>query len=59
MKKVITRINKMRKNAASVYLPALLVQDSAFPLECGKVLVEINDKTLVISQCSQTSSEKG
>lgn len=55
MKKVITRINKMRKNAASVYLPALLVQDSAFPLDCGKVLVEIIDKTLVISQCSQTS----
>jgi len=55
MKKVITRINKMRKNAASIYLPALLVQDSTFPLECGKVLVEIIDNKLVISQCSQTS----
>lgn len=56
MKKAITSLNRMRKNAASVYLPALLVQDSAFPLEVGKVHVEIVDKTLVISQTVSTST---
>ena len=56
MKKAITRINKMRKNAASVYLPALLVQDSTFPLVIGKVLVEIVDNKLVISQNLPTST---
>jgi hypothetical protein len=47
----------MRKNAASVYLPVLLVRDSAFSLEIGKTLVEIVGRTLEISQSESARLE--
>jgi hypothetical protein len=51
MRKVESKLNAMGKMAGSVYLPALLMQDSAFPLKPGPVVIEISDRgTLIVRQ---------